>query len=688
MKFRAPLSLTILFVLFNCCIVLGQSQSKHWEFAGWYGGGCYPNIEFDKNIKGRVYLVSDVAGIWRSDDLGEHWNYIKNGLDVQSVALIAVSPLDPNRLYAGTINGLFYSQNAGQSWQLTDLLNGEMSFSRPENYKSIALSRISTTSLCVGTKAGAVFCSKDAGKSWHVLGNKKDPFGQTSPITALMYSFDEKYLYASSAGGLMRYSFEGGQWSVLKDAPQAITDFSFSSHDPGTIYVAGQDVLWISKDEGITWEQSSPVPKGIITRVSVSNSTENPYLAVVWSKNWNGGILLSDDDGKTWIKEGQYFPDQQLDPTRKWVEGKGSNVASLKIDPFDEDVLYRTDWWGVWRSDDRGRTWHEKINGAPDTYGSGLYINSKDEIFVATMDDGLTKSSNEGRSYEILFPNQSYDRELNGHVWRVLSFGEGDNTVIATSSPWDRDINQIILSSDGGEDFQVIREGLPGKRPRVNTIWGQGYAKALAVDPTNSKNIYLGIDGDDGGGLYISKDGGKSWKYSSGQPASKRIYNALAVDPTDPDRIFWGTCDKDGGVFLSEDQGLTWKHVFKEMGDVFDLAIAPNGTIYVAGDHDGACLYVSHDSGKSWKLLKRFSQKGSMEGLVIDKTYPQRIAVSLVNWDGSPGKIYLSQDTGKDWQDITGDLPNGTGAAAMSFDHEGTYLYMLRYAGSVYKIKL
>ena len=52
------------------CLILALSAAQHWEFAGWYGG-CYPDLEPDPSTPGRLYLSSDVAGIWRSDDRGD-----------------------------------------------------------------------------------------------------------------------------------------------------------------------------------------------------------------------------------------------------------------------------------------------------------------------------------------------------------------------------------------------------------------------------------------------------------------------------------------------------------------------------------------------------------------------------------------------------------------------------------------
>jgi photosystem II stability/assembly factor-like uncharacterized protein len=297
------------------------------------------------------------------------------------------------------------------------------------------------------------------------------------------------------------------------------------------------------------------------------------------------------------------------------------------------------------------------------------------------MDCGLLRSADGGKSYESLFPAKGYSDDVNGHVWRVLV---SEGKIIATSSPWGKDVDQVILSDDG-KNFRIIRDGLPAKKPSQNTMWERGYARAIAADPKDPREIYLGIDGDDGGGLFISEDGGEHWKISKGQPASRRIYNALAVDPTDPKRIFWGAYGRNGGIYLSEDKGLTWKLVFSRVRRIFDIAAAQDGNIYAAGDAPGPAVYVSRDHGKNWSLLKKISGDGTAEALC---PLPDgRLAFSTVFWNGKAGaRIYLGKnDT---WQDITGDLPYGDGASSMAFDPKNKILFMARYAGSVYKLKI
>lgn len=691
--------------------------------ATWYGGGCYPNVEFDPVNNHWVYLVSDVAGIWKSNDLGDHWEFINEGLNNRTVALIAVARSDRQILYAGTKGGLYISHDAGKNWALCSRYDGRMSFVRPENYRSIAIDSQDPGNVFAGTAAGQVLRSGDFGSHWKGLGGKEEPFESGWPVTSLAL-VEGQCLFAGSQNGLMKFSFADNFWQKIENGPDTVLDLYYlapqlsssenssspsplplqGGEDKGegakflpnsalggkapALFAAGKERLFLSRDLGVTWEQSAPVPQGKTQRVSAYQTEDgNIHLAVAWKKGGPGGVLVSHDLGKTWIStDRQMHEDAAADPTRAWMRGGGKTTA-IKISPTDLKVMFRTDWWGVWRSDDGGLSWNEKIIGAPNTVGSDISIDSKGQIYVATMDNGLLKSGDGGKTYQALFPSKGYDPGINGHVWRVLTSQDGKK-IVATSSPWDKHVNQVALSNDGGQSFSIAREGLPLKRPKQNTMWGEGYPRALAQDPRNPDMIYLGIDGDDGGGLFISRDGGKTWKLSPGQPGSRRVYNALAVDPADPERIFWGACGKGGGVYVSEDGGLSWTRVLSEMAWVFDLAVSPNGTVYAGGDNMGPELYASENQGKKWKLLKAFDGKGTVEAITIDPKDPKRIAISTVQWSsGSGGTIYLTADGGKHWENITRDLPPGKGAAAMAFSQDG-YLYITRYAGSVYRMKL
>ncbi len=664
---KNTLRILLLVLLASSSLVYAKTTS--WEFAGWYGAGCFPNLVFDPKVKDRVYLASDVGGIFRSDDKGENWHFVTKGLEHMIVAQVAIAPSDSNVLYAATGGGLFISKDAGGSWSALDR---SLFFQRPENYRPIAIDAKDPNKWCAGTANGIIACSS----------GKKMTIGKEA-VTALALDTEGK-LYASSTKGFFRCD---GKCQPVEGAPKPITDFIFSAGSPQTIYAAAGTKIWMSTDTGLTWTASQDVPKGRAYRVALDGSAEQPVLYAVWNEDWKGGVIRSTDRGQTWNSlDKNLQADKVLDPTRAWASAGGKSTG-VYADPFDPKVLFRTDWWGVWRSDDGGASWQEKIMGAPNAVATQVAVTANGIIYAASMDNGLLKSVDDGKTYEALFPSSGYDGNKNGHVWRFVTAGD---TIIGTSSPWEKQINQIIVSRDGGKNFTLVREGLPQSRPRQNTMWGQGYPRGLAIDPTDPNMVYLGIDGDDGGGLFISKDAGATWERSSGQPGSLRIYNALAVDPTNPKRIIWGACGTNGGVYISEDGGKTFRYSLKQMQWVFGLTVGTDGTIYAVGDSNGPKLFASLDHGKTWGMMVGFGPAGkALVAVAVDPSDPKRIVTGTTTWGGkAPNNIFMSTDGGKKWEDITGDLPDGAGASSFAFDPTGKYLYMSRYAGSVYRLAL
>jgi len=683
---RFPVAL--LFFFFLIIVSPAHAQSVHWEFAGWEGGGCYPNVEFDPSVKNRVYLTSDVAGIWRSDDLGEHWHFITKGLGNLIVPLAVVAPSDSNVIYAGTSAGVFYSRNAGESWAAADKAGGRLSFIRPESHRSIVVSSKDPGRLIAGSSSGEVFYSEDFGKQWKILGGRR-PFKSAGPITALAWAEEENLLYTSSAEGLAVFSFAGSKWLFFEQSPKDITDFWMSPERPRVIRTAGQKKISTSRDGGNTWTAGAEVPKGKLYRVLVPGADDETVLAA-WNDGWKGGVVRSEDGGehwKPWDKE--MTADTVSNPTRAWA-GVHGRMNALKQDPFNKNVLFRTDWWGVWRSDDGGVTWTEKIKGSPNTVTSDIALSEDGDIYVATMDNGLLRSSDGGKSYQPLFPAKGYADDVNGHVWRVLVSGE---RILATSTPWNVDRNQVISSRDEGKTFERHSRGLPSKKPRKSTVWEHGYARAFAFHPERPDTVYLGIDGEDGGGFFISTNGTKNWHRGISQPGSLSIYNALAVDPGDPEKILWGSADsKEGGIYFSEDSGKSWRRASMRRVRIFDAVFGAERTAYAAGqDWQGRpVVYVSRDGGKNWNLLKMFDGHGSAEALC---PLPDgRLAVGVVHWNGrAPGSVYLASFDSADgflWKDIGGDLPDGEGPSALAYDPKKRTLYLARTAGSVYKTQL
>ncbi len=187
---------------------------------------------------------------------------------------------------------------------------------------------------------------------------------------------------------------------------------------------------------------------------------------------------------------------------------------------------------------------------------------------------------------------------------------------------------------------------------------GSGLFPVVAVDPTDSDTMYLGSDV---AGLYRSSDRGATWIPSSTGLESLQVAS-LAIDPSDPDRLWLGT---PMGLHRSIDGGLNWSLVeasircFKH-ANTRGIAVSSDGqTILVAshevvGDTSGnGTLYRSTNGGGTWSSVMSVAG-AEIPAVVFDPIVPTRV-FSLISDQG----VQRSVDSGATWAAFTTDLPAG-----------------------------
>src|SRR6266702_1240289 len=112
---------------------------------------------------------------------------------------------------------------------------------------------------------------------------------------------------------------------------------------------------------------------------------------------------------------------------------------------------------------------------------------------------------------------------------------------------------------------------------RYRPVFDEQYVQsigAIAIDPSNNKNVWVGA-GESwtrntvsiGDGIYKSTDGGETWNHV-GLEKSERIAR-VAVSPKNSDTVFaavpgtlWSD-SSDRGLYKTSDGGKTWKQVLK-----------------------------------------------------------------------------------------------------------------------------
>jgi hypothetical protein len=138
----------------------------------------------------------------------------------------------------------------------------------------------------------------------------------------------------------------------------------------------------------------------------------------------------------------------------------------------------------------------------------------------------------------------------------------------------------------------------PGSRPRV-----AGRVVAVAVDPGDPRHVLAG-----GGGLWESRDGGRTWEPRSDDQPTAAI-GAVAFAPADPRVAYAGTGQGEAlaalgvGLLRSEDGGATWRAlVARELlgAGVCDLLVDPNDPARLLAATT-AGLWASADGGHSWE---------------------------------------------------------------------------------------
>jgi photosystem II stability/assembly factor-like uncharacterized protein len=652
-------------VLALAACAMGEEFS--WKQTGWGGGGYYWACAFHPSKNGVIYMGGDVCGFYKTEDGGKNWRISNAGIPDYAVYSLAVAPSSPDTVYAGTPSGLSRSTDAGEHWEfLGETAKKALAITadRNKSVRAVAVDPSSSSRVFAATPAGKIFRSDDGGRQWKVIYQLKDA-GSFSSIAVA--TANPRVVLAAGTSGVLKSEDGGDTWAELP-APKNASHAIAAPSDAGIIYAAcGKEGVHKSADGGKTWAKAGGGLKENFAAREIAVDPKDPNTVyVIGSVNWDGFFYRSTDGGQTWELSRTLRRDLAADPTLPDEGGPRAETAPLSsardlaLNPQRPQELFIAGNWRPCFSPDGGKTWEERDRGADITCVSDIRFFGK-KTYVTSMDEGLMVSDDDGATWRELSPLK-YSTAVSGHQWRVLVWPKGDTEkILTTCSPWAEPQNRVLVSEDGGKSFRMSRDGLPDYLPTVNTMWGQSYARALAADPKDPDTVYLGMDGDAepdkgrcGGGIFKSTDGGYTWKQLPNQPASRRSFFALAVDPTDSSRIFWGACANGGGLYRSEDAGATWKHVFKGESWVFNVLVTPGGTIYVPA----ANLYRSTDHGNTWKQLTKFDYSVSIVGLEVDPQDEKRIWFSRVTWgSGSGGGVYRTTDGGATWQEITGDIP-------------------------------
>lgn len=402
----------------------------------------------------RVVYSSACSGVYRSINRAQSWTRLKllsSRFNIRA-HLVTIDPTDDRRIYGGTTEGLFVSNNEGLTWNrlTSDKLTINAIQINPENNRHIL----------IGTEYQGILSSEDAGGTWRAS-NTGFIHKQISWI--LPDSGDSGRYVAgvvSGEGGLYSYDEGASSWTTSQ-IEQGLRILSFLILPEGQGKLAGTT-------EGIYWQprQSDQWTKleGSIAKRTIYSLELDPENPVIYAGTDQGIYRTTLSAMKFRMP-----PDYRLSPKAWCLTAPASNPG----------MVYAGTSLGLLRSWDRGTTWNViSAYGLPDrVYIGALAVSpaNKDHLFAGTA-TGLFESRNGGIHWK-----KSEDHRLGVEISSLVFLDKAGKRLLAA----DKTAGGVFYSRNGGESWDKLYS--PEHESPISCI---------AKSPERLSQVYIGTQFD------------------------------------------------------------------------------------------------------------------------------------------------------------------------------------------------
>lgn len=177
-----------------------------------------------------------------------------------------------------------------------------------------------------------LWTSQDAGQTWIVAAPLPPELVGKQPLLLRAEWRNPSRLVASSGAGVWLSDDGGATWSIADGLPPLaeVGALALASDRDGLIYIGGRELVFVSDDDGVTWQAVElPGSTGMVRTLLVDPRVGETVMAA----DSAGQVYRSDDAGRHW--------------TRTTSEGRQS-IAALAIDVRSRDRLFSAGDDGIW----------------------------------------------------------------------------------------------------------------------------------------------------------------------------------------------------------------------------------------------------------------------------------------------------------------------------------------------------
>lgn len=495
------------------------------------------------------------------------------------------------------------------------------------------------------------------------------PAGMSGRVTAIdaVHSNKDIIYVGTASGGLWKSENGGINWQPLfdKEKVMSIGAVAIQQNNPDVIWAGtgegnprnslnGGYGLYKSLDGGKSWILMGLEKTRHIHRIKIDPHNPNTvYVGAIgspWGEHPERGVYKTTDGGKTWNKV--LFVDNKI------------GCADLVMDPNNPNKLFASMW------EHRRKPWTFNSGGP----GSGLYmtVDGGENWKKLTEEEGLPKGdlgrigvavsqSNPDRVYALIESNKNalYRSDDGGYKWKMISNkgNEIGNRPFYYSEIYVDPVNDnrlytvftyVNVSEDGGKSFKQLMDAYAtdhGVHPDHHAFW---------IHPEDPEYI---IEGNDGG-LNISRDRGKSWRFVENLPLAQFYH--INVDNDYPYNVYGGMQDNGswaGPAYVWKTKGIRnsyWQEL--SFGDGFDVVPDPDDNRF------------GYSMAQEGSLVRYDRETGHTH--FIQPTHPEANVKLRFNWNAAIAQdpfdnniiyygsqfVHKSTDKGNTWEVVSPDL--------------------------------